>query len=312
MKIAVIGTGALGCLFGANFSKQNEVILITHSEKTAETINHNGLYVKDDNEEKHYQENLKAYAGGRYDDIVDIMVILVKTTQTEEALEQNKKMIGENTLVVTLQNGLGNYEKISKYVNSEHLILGTTSHNSVLLEAGRVYHSGSGITAIGGKQVKAEDIKKVFDMFSSSGFECVISDNIGNLLWKKLFVNLTINSFTYITLTPIGFISQNDYAKKYVEKIIEEAVSVAGAEGYQFDKNDIMANIEYISETHLMGYSSMSQDRKRGAKTEIDAINGAVVSLAQKHNIATPYNEMAVTMVHAIEAGDAYNRSLES
>ena len=83
-----------------------------------------------------------------------------------------------------------------------------------------------------------------------------------------------------------------------------------GAEGYEFNLADLVAMIKSISETHLKGYSSMSQDRKKGVKTEIDSINGAVVDLAHKHNMAAPYNELVVDLVHAIEDGDEYNREM--
>lgn len=310
MKVAIIGAGALGCLFGAKFSKNNEVILITHGSKSAEAINKNGVYIKEGEEETIYHQNIKAYATGECNQVVDVAVILVKTTQTQEALQQNLKIIGKDTIVLTLQNGLGNQEVISEYVDDKQLILGTTNHNSVLLENNKIFHSGAGITSIGGVRASKENIEKIYNLFISAGFECQISENIGYLLWRKLFINLTINSFTYITLTPIGFISQNSYALEYVKKIISEAVAVAKAEGYDFDEKEVVKTVNDVSAAHPKGYSSMSQDRKKGVKTEIDSINGAVVKLAQKHNILTPYNELVVNLVHAIEAGDAYNQTL--
>ena len=209
MKVAIIGAGALGCLFGAKFSKNNEVILITHGSKSAEAINKKGVCIKEGEEETIYHQNIKAYATGECNQVVDVAVILVKTTQTQEALQQNLKIIGKDTIVLTLQNGLGNQEVISEYVDDKQLILGTTNHNSVLLEDNKIFHSGAGITSIGSVNTSCENLEKIHNLFISAGFECQISENIGYLLWRKLFINLTINSFTYITLTPIGFISQN-------------------------------------------------------------------------------------------------------
>lgn len=311
MKIAVIGTGALGCLFGAKFSTANDVVLMAYTQKDADIINQNGLSVKEsDNTINHYP-NIKAFESGTYEQPVDVVVILVKTPQTESALKQNLKLIGEKTLILTLQNGLGNYEVISQYVKAEQIILGTTNHNSVLLDGCSVFHSGAGITTIGGPKASADNVQKIYELFTKSGFECAVSDNIGYLLWKKLFVNLSINSFTYITLTPIGFIYHNPYAMKYVQAIINEAVMVAHAEGYDFDAEATVNFVKDVAATHLMGYSSMSQDRKRGFKTEIDWINGAVVKLAHKHGLSAPYNELVVNLVHAIEGADVYNKTLE-
>lgn len=94
---------------------------------------------------------------------------------------------------------------------------------------------------------------------------------------------------------------------EFAKRILSEAVDVAQAEGCKFDTEEILTFVKNISATHLQGYSSMSQDRKRGSKTEIDWINGAVVKLAQKHNISVPYNECTTNIVHAIEDADIYN-----
>lgn len=312
MKIAVIGSGALGCLFGAKFSKKHDVVLLTYAQKEADIINKNGLSVKEeDGSVERFNEHVSACVTGTYEQHVDMVVILVKTLQTENALRQNLKLIGKDTLVLTLQNGLGNFEAISKYVDEKQLVLGTTNHNSVWLSEGNVFHSGSGVTMLGGADGAFDNFQKVKKLFEESGFEAVISDNIGYLLWRKLFVNLTLNSFTYITLTPLGFVSQNQYAMNYVKNVLTEAVSVAQAEGHNFEVDEVVEFVKNVSATHLNGYSSMSQDRKRGIKTEIDWINGAVVKLARKHNISVPYNECIVNMVHAIEDADAYNAAMK-
>lgn len=312
MKIAVIGSGALGCLFGAKFSKKHDVVLLTYAQKEADIINKNGLSVKEeDGSVERFNEHVSACVTGTYEQHVDMVVILVKTLQTENALRQNLKLIGKDTLVLTLQNGLGNFEAISKYVDEKQLVLGTTNHNSVWLSEGNVFHSGSGITTIGGAKVSSDNLQKIKGLFEQSGFEVAVSENIGYLLWRKLFVNLTLNSFTYITLTPLGFVSQNQYARVFARKILSEAVDVARAEGQNFDVDEVVDFVNYVSETHLNGYSSMSQDRKRGVKTEIDWINGAVVKLARKHNISVPYNDCVVNMVHAIEDADVYNSSMK-
>ena len=310
MKIAIIGDGALGCLFSSKLSQKNDVILMTYTQEKANIINAKGLQEEKSNHEISVYNHLKAYASGTYNKPVDIVLILVKAVQTAEALKQNLDLIGEKTLVLTLQNGLGNYETISKYIKDTQLILGTTNHNSVSLDTGKFFHSGVGITSIGSHAVPVTELKKICDLFSESGFECTIVDNIGYLLWKKLFVNLAINSFTYITLTPMGFISENDNAVKVIEEIIFEATKVANAEGYDFKAAEMVSFVKDVAKAHPMGYSSMSQDRKRGFRTEIDFINGAVVKLAQKHNIPTPYNKLIVDIVHAIEDADQYNKTL--
>lgn len=296
--------------FGAKLSEENEVIMITNGKAAANIINDNGLTLKEMDNNSYRYDNVKAFASGTYEQPVDIAVVLVKTTATRDALKQNRALIGDKTLVLTLQNGLGNYEKLAEYVKKSQIILGTTNHNSVLYEEGKVFHSGEGVTVIGSEYVPEEYLQKVWRLLVSSGFECKVVDDIGYLIWKKLFINLAINTLTYITLTPMGFIGQNKYTLDIIEKVIIEAAEVAKAEGYDFDWTEEFENVKKVSEAHKMGYSSMSQDRKRGCRTEIDAINGAMVRLAKRHRIRTPYNEMLTNLIHAIEEADTYNKNL--
>ena len=108
----------------------------------------------------------------------------------------------------------------------------------------------------------------------------------------------------------MGFICHNSYAQDFVKKIITEAVVVAQAEGYKFDNEEVIKTIQNICREHMNGFSSMSQDRKKKAKTEIDSINGAVVNVAKKYNLKVPYNELVTNIIHAIGDGDVYNSHL--
>ena len=310
MKIAVLGAGALGCLFGAKLCQNNQVVLLTHRLEQANLINHKGLTLRlQDDTILSVRENLSACLSGTCAVPVELLIVLVKTHQTVNALRQNINLITPNTTVLSLQNGLGNFEAISNLVPENNIILGTTNHNSVLTDTGQIFHSGAGITMIGTHHAPDEKVFMVRDLLQNAGFECSVSDNIGYFLWKKLFVNLTLNAFTYITLTPLGFVAQNNYALDFVRKIIAEAVNVAQKEGFIFNLDDVVEWVTNVAAAHPNGFSSMSQDRKKYLKTEIDWINGAVVNLARKHNLNVPYNELVVNLVHALEDADAFRRS---
>lgn len=310
MKITIIGDGALGCLFSAELSQKNEVILLTHTQEKTDTINQNGLSVTETDHHTDSFHHLHAYASGTYHQQADLVIILVKATQTANALQQNLAVIGPQTLVLTLQNGMGNQDIITRYIPESQLILGTTNHNSVLLDIGKVFHSGIGITSIGSQFVPHSKLEEICAVFLQSNLDCTIVDNIGFLLWKKLFVNIAINAFTFITQTPMGFITHNAEAGFIISAILREAVQVANAEGFDFHADEIISFVRNIADAHPMGYSSMSQDRKNGHLTEIDFINGAVIRLAQKHHLAVPYNELIVHLVHTLEQADRYNEVL--
>ncbi len=309
MKIAVIGSGAMGCLYGAYLSEKNQVIMIDSYRPQAEAIARNGIrVVETDGSEKIYKERVSACLSGECREEVELVIVFVKSTATEAALEENKALFGESTFVLTLQNGAGNDRKVAKYVRAENILVGTSKHNAVNLGNGATRHGGSGATTIGSNAHCREAVDKVAAVFRESGLLTETSDDIQRIIWSKLFVNLSVNAFTAITETPIGYLAQNAYAWNFAKRLIYEAVEVAEADGTYFDRREVLEMVRKVCVDDANGYSSMYQDRKRRIKTEIDAINGAVVEQAKLYGVPTPYNAIIVDLIHAIEgAYDLYD-----
>lgn len=308
MKVVIIGAGAMGCLYGAYLSEKNEVIMLDVFEPQVEIINQNGITVLEpDGIVKNYK-NIKAMKSGKCDIVADLVILFVKSTFSESALEENKALFGEHTIVMTLQNGAGNDRKISKYVKPENVIIGTSKHNSVNLGEGKVSHSGNGMTTIGSNLGEIEALSTIKNVFAESGFDIEVSDDIQRIIWSKLFVNLSINTFTAITRSPIGSMIENKYAWDFAEKMICEAVDVAEADGTHFSYMEVLNMVHHVCEDVGKGYSSMYQDVTRGIPTEIDAINGAIVEQAKKYNVPAPYNTLIVDLIHAIEGAYKYNK----
>jgi len=149
MVITIIGAGAMGCLYGAYLSKENDVIMLDSYEPQVDSINQNGITLVEADGSEQVYKNVKAYKSGTCKESVDLVIVFVKSTYTEEALEENKDLFGKDTFVMTLQNGAGNDRKIKKYVNERNIIIGTSKHNAVNLGEGKIKHGGSGITTIG-------------------------------------------------------------------------------------------------------------------------------------------------------------------
>ena len=204
---------------------------------------------------------------GSVEEAADLVVVFVKSTYTEKALADNRNLFGEHTLVMTLQNGAGNDRKIAAYVRKENIIIGTSKHNSVNLGQGKVRHSGHGATTIGSNLQIPDTLKRVADTLSGAGFLTEISDDIQRIIWSKLFVNLSINTFTAITRAPIGNMIENRYAWDFAEKMICEAVDVAEADGTHFSYMEVLNMVHHVCEDAGKGYSSMYQDVQRGILT---------------------------------------------
>lgn len=299
MKIAIIGAGAMGCLYGAYLSAKNEVILIDSYEPQVEAINRNGLIILEDGKEITYP--IKAVQNGTDIGIADLVIVFVKSIYTYEAVDANQGMIGKDTIVMTLQNGAGNDRDIMHFARKENIIVGTSKHNSVGMGPGMIRHSGSGVTTIGAMEPGLRAETTAAAILTESGIEAEISDNIQRIIWSKLFVNISINTLTALLETKIGYMSQNKYAWDFAKRIIYEAINVAEEDGTYFDRREVMEMVRHVCETAGEGYSSMYQDRKRRVRTEIDKMNGAIVEQAKLYGVATPYNALVVDLIHAVE-----------
>lgn len=308
MKIVIIGAGAMGCLYGAYLSKQNEVIMLDSYRPQVEAINANGITIVEKDGTQNNYPSVKACMSGEYTEPADLVIVFVKSTFTDVALEANRALFGENTIAMTLQNGAGNDRKIAKFARKENILIGTSKHNAVNMGNGISRHGGAGATTIGSNFDVGDKLDRVAELFRESGLEVEISDDIQRIIWGKLFVNLSINTFTAITETPIGFMIEDKYAWDFAKRLVYEAVDVAEEDGTYFDRRKVLESVRQVCEQAKNGYSSMYQDRKRGALTEIDAINGAIVEQAKLYGVSVPYNTLIVSLIHAIEGADKFKR----
>lgn len=279
MDITILGAGAMGSLYAAVLSKTNNVLLVDSYAPVVEAINKNGITVKEP-DGRVFNVKVPAALSGEKIKASELLIVFVKSTATKRALIDNKGLIGENTVVLSLQNGLGNDETLKEFVNKDKIILGTSRHNSVVTGLGEIFHSGAGVTVIGG-EIEEKKLKNIAEAFNESGLECTTEKDVKHLLWSKLFVNMSINAVTAVIDTEIGKIKDNVFAKELAESIIKEAVEVARADGENFDADAVISSVMQTAERLYHGKASMCQDMEKGRKTEIDFINGAVVRLGK-------------------------------
>lgn len=299
MKIAVLGAGAMGCLYGFYLSNQYEVVLLDSYLPQIEAINKNGLNMIENNENKIVYP--KAFVSGTNIGTVDIIIVFVKAIHTYEAIQSNLSLIGEDTIVITLQNGAGNDRDILNFVKKENIVIGTSKHNSVTTNLGEFKHIAFGVTTIGPMGDKTNSVEKAGQVLQKAGLQVDIADDIQRIIWSKLLVNMSINTLTALLETRIGYMVKNPHAWDFAKRIIYEGVEVAEADGTYFDRREALNMVKKVCEEAASGYSSMYQDRKKKIRTEIDKINGAVVEQAKIYGVPTPYNSLVVDLIHAIE-----------
>lgn len=301
MKIAVLGAGAMGMLFGGYLSRQNEVYLVEINEERVSYINENGVFVREkDGTERHFLPYATTETKGLGE--MDLILVFVKAMFSENVLSSNQNLIGKNTYLMTLQNGAGHDAKLLSFADAEHVIIGSTQHNSSIISNGHVNHGGSGMTSIGLPGSDSEALRPIAEAFSACGLDCVISNEVKKQIWTKLFTNTAASSLTAVLQTPLGYIYDNPYAHEMMIKLCKEAVAVANAECLvQFDEEEVIAGVETVCKNAPNGYTSIYADVRDGRQTEVDTISGSVVEAAKSLGIPVPCHETVVALIHALE-----------
>ena len=292
MKIAVLGAGAMGSLYGAKLSAngKNDVHLIDVWKDHIDAINSHGLQMEEGDDVLLY-ENLKGHTSSEEAGVCDLVLVFVKSTVTRTAVEGNAAVFGPDTVALTLQNGLGNIEQISSVIGAERVIAGTTAHGATMLSPGKIRHAGKGKTIIGELGGHESDrIRKMAAVLEDAGMETVISGNVLGLVWDKLLVNVGINALTGITKLYNGQLLDYPEIEELLEKAVSEGVAVARAKGIRLGFDDPVAHTKDLCRATAANKSSMLQDILNGRQTEIDRMNGAIVREGKALGIETPVN----------------------
>lgn len=300
MKIAVIGAGAMGSIYGGHLSLHNEVCIVDTNQAVVDKINQLGLVIDENGTSNTYFPRAVVNTAGETP--ADLVILFVKSIFSRAALEGNKSLIGPETRLLTLQNGAGHEDLLKEFVPEERVIIGTTEDNGAVLEPGHVRRGGEGHTNLGMLVDDTEGfLNKVKDAFDCCGFQVSVQDNIRHLIWSKLFTNVSLSAVTGILQVDMGYIAANDYAWTLTRKLIHEAVLTARASGLEFDEEEITEKVRQTSVNNPNGCTSIRADLRDGRRTEVDTISGSVVKAAARCGVSVPSHEFVVNMVHAME-----------
>ena len=304
MKIIMLGAGALGSTIGGTLAKTNDVTFVDMWQEHVDLINAHGLKMTD--EEKDWFVPVKAQTTADGLETADLVIVLVKSFATKTAVQQLKEsnVIGEKTLVMSLQNGLGNEETIAEVIGKENVISGKTYCGGRLIEAGYVAGRVEGKwTYIGELDGQITDrIQEVCKTFNEAGMLCEVSDNIQGLIWDKLLINVAAGALCGITHLPYGPLYEEAYLKDVAVMAIQEGIDVAKAAGVKLKSEDPeypwYAASEGLPPTFK---TSIQQSLEFKRPTEIDFINGSVVEYGKRYGIQTPVNQTLRACVKGIE-----------
>ena len=301
MRIAILGAGAMGMLFGAYLSRENDVLLLDNDSERVDKINSDGIKIRENNSDMLFHAQATLVDSKNYKGIADLLIIFVKSMFEREALDSATDVIGSNTYLMTLQNGEGHEEVLRDFASDDHIIIGTTQDNSSIIGNGYINHGGAGHTYIGRLEGDSYAIQYIADNFNRCGFNTQTSDNVKSLIWNKLFLNASVSALTALFQTNLGFIVDDPYAWELAKTLIAEAVAVANADGYPFSVDTVTTEIKAHIARSKGGYTSIYADLQMGRKSEVDTISGAVVKAAERLGIEVPNMKFVVNAIHAME-----------
>jgi 2-dehydropantoate 2-reductase len=303
LKICVLGAGALGCAIGGVLAESGcELTLVTRNAAHVDAMNRDGLRLVEDGVERSVK--VRAATGCAGLEPMDLVIVLVKSFDTRRAIEAAAPIVGPNTVVMSLQNGLGHEDELIAVVGRERVMAGKTYVGGVLLAPGQVRIGVKDKETLIGEldgtlSFRAQAVAKAFE---AAGLACIVSDNILGTMWDKLLVNVATGALAGITGLSYGELYAVPEIEQTALAAVAEAIAVAQAQGVRLSMTDPRQPwLKARAGLPPQFKTSMLQSLEKGSITEVDFINGAVVRQGEKFNLPTPVNRTLVVCIKGIE-----------
>lgn len=297
MRVVILGAGAMGSWFGGRLAQTGtETQLVTTNEAHRHAIATSGLTMQTPDSQSVVQ--VPAVSPADIDGPIDLIILLTKSYQSTEALAAVAHHITDATYVLTLQNGLGNSERIVEFLPIERILVGITMIPVDKISPGVVKKMGDGETRF--NSVIAGDLpiqKKITDAFANTDIDLVHDEKIHQKIWEKVAFNAGMNALCALAHGTPGNIGASTEARALVKDIALEVAMVGEAHGVVLDMSSVYNNVELACSKHKNHKPSMLQDLLAGQRTEVDALNGAVVDLAERVGLAVPLNKLLRTLI---------------
>ena len=301
MRIGIVGAGAIGCLFGALLSSAgNDVTLVGRNPRVVSVIRQKGVRVREGT--KSLTASVTAERSPADLSQVELVILAVKSYDTEEAAKIHRNRIGSGAPVLTVQNGLDNVEVLRKFLRRELVLGGATTEASLSVGPGKVIRTGRGRTWIGEPDNSLhQQCAAIAREFRKSGIRTGVTRNIRGVMWSKAIVNAAINPLSALTGMRNGLLAEFPEIREAMLGVVREGTAVSRAEHIVLDPPDPGQLLFSVLRATAMNKSSMLQDVERERKTEIRQLNGALVKHGLKHKVSTPLNQLLTALVITLE-----------
>ena len=303
MNLIIVGPGAIGCLFAGLMAEAGyRVQLLDKRPERAAHISRHGVRIEDVGGERTIPVSNTVDASGM--EPADAVFICVKAYDTASAIAAVLPALREHTVVVSMQNGLGNLDEMAKLVHPDRLLAAITTAGSTYLGHGHIRYAGAGVTTLASVTTAGEpQAHRMADLLIGASIIAATAVDINAMLWSKLVINASICPVSVVSGLPNGRILKSPEWSRILFQSAEEAFAVARAKGIRLLYENPVQSVREICSNTAENLSSMLQDYRRGKKTEIDAINGVIVREAEARGVPAPVNEQLYRQVRNLTAG---------
>jgi 2-dehydropantoate 2-reductase len=293
----------MGLIFGARLATSHEVVLLDVNQNAIDAVNSEGAKITNKDGSIDVVKNVRATNDPQTIGTADLVVIFTKCYWTEKAVYSALACIGKKTIVLTLQNGWGNYEVISRIVNHDQIMVGVNYVSGTTLAPGHARQVGNPVAFIGRVNAPVDDeVRKIAAVVESAGVKTTPSDTILTEVFKKLALNVATLPTAAILRMEAQMLIENEGTIRAMDDILKEMVAVVTANGVKIQFDERREYIHGLLKNAVGAKGSMLQDVEAKRMTEIDVINGAIVAMGNKCGIPTPVNQTFVNIIKALES----------
>jgi 2-dehydropantoate 2-reductase len=314
MRILVFGAGAMGSFIGGLLSQNHDITFIGRQQHMSK-IRKSGLQISGKTELSINKKTIRTFESieplKKGCGPPELILVTVKSYDTKTIIPEIGKILGPDTKLLSLQNGLDSVELLRDSFLNNIVLGGTICHGVTYLGPGKIYHAGFGDTIVGAldpnNYKSAQEVSKIL---SEIGIETQLTKNICGEIWTKLAINASINPITAITGLKNGWLLREPKLENLLEQTCNEVINVAKISGIKLPKGpkgNILDRTKRVVERTADNKSSMLQDIENGKRTEIDSINGAVVRVGSVNNLTTPINSTLTILVKGLEQQNKKN-----
>ncbi|KAB2953338.1 ketopantoate reductase family protein [Heliorestis acidaminivorans] len=308
MNVLIYGLGALGTVYATFLQNKGHNVTAFVRPKALPTLQTEGLKVTGIWGDHKTKKCTFITELSELQDSPDLVIVTVKSFDTEETARQIEPLLSKKSYVLLAQNGFGNYEQAVKYIPRDQLILARVIFGAETLALGQ-----SKVTVIADdviigsptEQVPLHILEEIAKTFCEANIPTGSSRDVMKYIWSKIIYNSALNSLGAILEVNYGTLAELDHSRQIMNHIIAEIFSLLDAMGQKTLWPDqeayLKAFYDQLVPITASHHPSMLQDIQRGRRTEIDALNGAVVALGKKYAVATPVNEVIAKLVKAKE-----------